>query len=312
MFHITDIFKNFLNNEKRHSEHKGQISFDCPRCSDEKNMPEGDRKGKLEINYIKGFFNCWVCGESHGTKGVIEKLIKYYGSKQDLSNYNLVKNDYLDDKFIKNESRKQHNLKLPKEFIPLTKGVGEYNYSTVIKYLKKRNISKDIIEEYNIGYCNEGYYKNRIIIPSYDVNGNLDYFTGRTFNKYFKLKYLNPDVDKEYIIFNESKLNYDSDITLVEGVFDHIVIPNSIPLLGKSLSNIIKNNLLKKANAKIYIMLDDDALENAILIHNELNVDNLSGKVFICNPPQGYDVSLIYEKLGYEGISKLMKKKYKV
>jgi hypothetical protein len=46
-----------------------------------------------------------------------------------------------------------------------------------------------------------------------------------------KLKYINPKAEKQEIIFNIGKLNLDATIYLVEGVTDHIVTPNSIPLL---------------------------------------------------------------------------------
>jgi DNA primase len=73
---------------------------------------------------------------------------------------------------------------------------------------------------------------NRIIIPSYDLNGDLNYFIARWYPKeYNKLKYINPKAEKQEIIFNIGKLNLDATIYLVEGVTDHIVTPNSIPLL---------------------------------------------------------------------------------
>jgi hypothetical protein len=69
---------------------------------------------------------------------------------------------------------------------------------------------------------------NRIIIPSYDLNGDLNYFIARWYPKeYNKLKYINPKAEKQEIIFNIGKLNLDATIYLVEGVTDHIVTPNS-------------------------------------------------------------------------------------
>jgi hypothetical protein len=49
--------------------------------------------------------------------------------------------------------------------------------------LKSRGITKNDIEKYNIGYCETGRYAKMIIIPSYDENGQLNYFTGRSFEK---------------------------------------------------------------------------------------------------------------------------------
>ena len=52
------------------------------------------------------------------------------------------------------------------------------------------------LTKYNLGYCEYGNYKNMIIIPSYDENGKLNYFTGRSFEKDPYRKYRNPEVIK--------------------------------------------------------------------------------------------------------------------
>jgi hypothetical protein len=52
-----------------------------------------------------------------------------------------------------------------------------------LAYLKKRNVTKQDILKYNIGYCDSGQYNNMIIIPSYDSTGRLNYFTARSFEK---------------------------------------------------------------------------------------------------------------------------------
>jgi hypothetical protein len=97
---------------------------------------------------------------------------------------------------------------------------------------------------------------NRIIIPSYDLNGDLNYFIARWYPKeYNKLKYINPKAEKQEIIFNIGKLNLDATIYLVEGVTDHIVTPNSIPLLGKVISSDLLELLHDKAQGLIVILL---------------------------------------------------------
>jgi hypothetical protein len=71
--------------------------------------------------------------------------------------------------------------------------------------------------------------------------------------EYNKLKYINPKAEKQEIIFNIGKLNLDATIYLVEGVTDHIVTPNSIPLLGKVISS--DKLLHDKAQGLIVILL---------------------------------------------------------
>jgi DNA primase len=303
---IVKILENFLGDHKKHNEDKCQVSFDCPACSSDKFLDHGDGKAKLEINYKKGVFKCWVCSYKNNMHGPIEKLISRYGNKTNLRDYILVKpeSNYEAESY---EDKEVH-VALPKEFIPLTKSNGyEPKYYFAMKYLKDRGITDDIIKEFNIGYAHEGVYKNRVIIPSYDEFGDVNFFVARSFSTRTFPKYLNPEAEKQYIIFNHKKINFDATIYLVEGPFDHIVTPNSIPLLGKILSHKIKQLLLENAKADIVILLDDDAYEDAINIYKELDFGELNGRVKICKPPQGHDSSSIFERLGKKGIIKLLK-----
>lgn len=303
---VVKILESFLGEHKKHNEDKCQISFDCPACSAEKNLDSGDGKGKLEINYRKGVFKCWVCSFKNNMRGPIEKLIKRYGTKINLRDYELVKpeTNYSTETY----EEKEVHVALPKEFIPLTKSSSyEPKYYFANKYLKERGITDEIIEEFNIGYAHEGKYKNRIILPSYDEFGDVNFFVARSFSDWTKPKYLNPDAEKQYIVFNHNKINFDATIYLVEGAFDHIVTPNSIPLLGKILPHKIKQLLLDNAKAEIVVLLDDDAQEEAIAIYKELDFGELSGKVKICKPPHGHDSSSIFQRLGKKGIVKLLK-----
>jgi DNA primase len=303
---VVNILENFLGSHKKHNEDKQQLSFDCPACSADKLLDGGDGKGKLEINYKKGVFKCWVCAYKNNMHGPIEKLIKRYGNKNNMRDYLLVKPDNNYQKELYGE--KEIHVKLPKEFIPLTKqSQYEPQYSFALSYLKERGIDDEIIKEFNIGYAHEGLYRGRIIIPSYDEFGEVNFFVSRSYSKYIKPKYLNPDAEKQYIVFNHNKINFDATIYLLEGVFDHIVTPNSIPLLGKVISYKIKQLLIENAKADIVILLDEDAYDDAVNLYKELDFGELNGRVKICKPPYGHDSSSIYQKLGKKGIIKLLK-----
>lgn len=73
------------------------------------------------------------------------------------------------------------------------------------------------------------------------MNGNVNYFVSRLINENNKKvsKYLNPEINKDKIIFNEGLLNFDSTIYLVEGSFDSISLINAVPMLGKTLSSAL-------------------------------------------------------------------------
>ena len=98
-----------------------------------------------------------------------------------------------------------------------------------IRFLRKRGFNSEDIARYNLGYCSEGPYNNRIIIPSYDSDGKLNYFVGRDFyNSNFKYK--NPPFPKDVVGF-DLYVNWSLPIILVEGVFDAMMSLNLIPYL---------------------------------------------------------------------------------
>ena len=64
-------------------------------------------------------------------------------------------------------------------------------YNHAINFLRKRGLDDIDIKKYKIGFCDDGVYQNRIIVPSYDENGVLNYFVGRSFMG-DNMKYKNP------------------------------------------------------------------------------------------------------------------------
>jgi hypothetical protein len=306
---IANVFKQFLGEPAEHNSQSGQMSFDCPSCAEE---GKGRGKHKLAVNYKKNIFRCWVCGFEKNMHGRIPYLIKRFGNSKILKEYKLLRPDDDNGESIRPVPVKV-DLNLPKGFTKLTKeNSTHFKFDTAYRYVTERGITDEMIEYYNIGYTVVGKYHDRIIIPSYDEFGDLNYFVSRSWEKRAKSKYLNPDVEKKDIIFNEDKINWDSTIYLVEGAFDHIVIPNSIPLLGKALSDQLKFKLHDRANANIVIVLDDDAYEDAMNIYRDLNSARLYNKIRFCKTPEKYDPSDVFKLLGNEGIVKLLNKSYKI
>tara|TARA_R110001592_G_scaffold138636_1_gene358074 strand:+ start:2016 stop:2972 length:957 start_codon:yes stop_codon:yes gene_type:complete len=308
---LSDILKQFLNEPYEHNEETGQMSFDCPACSEDKGLSCGDGKHKLAINYKKNKFQCWVCKFDNNMYGSVPTLIKRYGNKRILKEYEIVKPSTYGSSGVTKHIKQQ--LELPKGFKKiLESNYQDYNYGTAYRYLRGRGIDDKLLNDYNIGYTTVGKYQNRIIIPSYDELGDLNYFISRSWLKSKKPKYLNPDTPKQEFIFNEQSINWDGTIYLVEGVFDHIVIPNSIPLLGKIMYPKLKNALFNNAKSDIVILLDDDAKDDAIMIYKDLNVGKLYNRIKRCTPPSDTDPSLVFEREGNKGIIKLLRSSEKI
>ena len=231
--------------------------FHCPFCD--------HYKKKLSINLKKNKFKCWVCDTSGNS---LLYLFKKFGNVQQLTEWKKLNNitdfseidDKLEHLFDEPEEKILLKLKLPKGFISLANRGLPLSCAGAKSYLKKRRIDKKDILYWKIGYCPKGQHIGRLIIPSFDLDGNVNYFIARSYNGDWK-KYLNPEVPKSEIIFNELYVDFAKPITLVEGVFDAIVAgENSIPILGSTLRE--DSRLFQKIienNSTIYMALDPDA-----------------------------------------------------
>jgi DNA primase len=294
---VIEILEDIFGEYKSHNDYKCQISFDCPVCSHEiKGLDNGDGKGNLEINYKDEVYKCWSCSESHDTHGSLLKLIRKYGNVKQLKKFKLLRPE--NDGEV--EERKYAKVKLPNEFISfqsVSPGLKlTHHYKQALSYIRKRNITDEMIKKYNIGFCYDGQYQNRIIIPSYDGRKKLNYFIARSYLSKTKRKYHNPEAQKEIIIWNEHLIKWDQPVYIVEGVFDSIFLENSIPMLGKHISERLFKLLYENAK-KIIIVLDGDAWNDTEKLYHKLNCGKLFGKVFVMKLPEDKDVADIEGKI---------------
>lgn len=310
--YLVTLLEEFLGEPRKHYETKGQISFDCPACSYEKGV-EFDGKGNLEINYALGVYNCWACAETNDTKGKLYYLFKEHASHATTKKFLQAKftfdKDYYDEEEV--EKVEEDALKLPQEFYLLHGKQKNEIFNSAFVYLYGRGITDDIIEKYKIGFCLDGKYQNRIIIPSYDADGDLNYFIARSIGRFThtKFKYLNPDIEKTSIIFNELLIDWEKPVFLVEGAFDHIVVPNSIPLLGKKMYDKLFTDLYFKSKNLIIIVLDDDAYGDAVKIFNKLDAGKLRGRILLNKMPKDHDLSSFNENFGQANLKEWLRNK---
>ena len=285
---IFDILTQILGNPRNHYPTKGQASWNCPVCDD------GRGKGNFEVNYKKNVFQCWSCGETEDTHGSIYKLIKTWGNQQQLSNYNLLRPEHKSKSEVIEE---KVFTGLPAGFIKFTDANPDsFTFKQAYNYIKDRGISDEIINKYDIGYTLEGKHHHRIIIPSRNADNEIDYFSARTYVN-AKKKYDNPEYPKELIIFNEYFIDWTKDIYLVEGAFDHIVIPNSITMLGKKLSDLLWMRLYDKAQANVIIGYDPDAMKNVKPLYQKLDGGKLKGRIKALIYKSEFDLCELHRRL---------------
>ena len=231
----------------------GEHAFHCPFCN--------HHKKKLQVNCETQKWHCWVCNQGGHKIGIL--LRKINAPKQIISEVLKILGDYKGVKHEKDEKTK-YDVSLPQCYQPLWKPSNDPLYKNAISYLKRRGIGGIDILRYSIGFCSSNGYSNRIIVPSYDADGKLNYFLARDMFPNSKLKYKNPPMSKDTVCF-EMFINWNEPIILCEGAFDAIAIRNNaIPLLGKFPSKTLVMRLVEKKVKKVYVALDEDAKQDAI------------------------------------------------
>ena len=225
--------------------------FTCPSCN--------HHKKKLTLNLSTQKHQCWVCGyKGHRAfkllKAVDASPAAYEALKEIDKQYNF--------KYNKPQQISSGSLQLPPGVIPLISS------SAVLSrhanhYLTQRGITQQDIVKYDIHYSETGDLKNMVVIPSYDGNGFLNYYVGRSFDKNAYIKHKLASATKDIVGF-EMLINWDLPVILCEGAFDAMTIKrNAIPLFGKKISPALMKQLIKCKSKSIYLALDDDALLDA-------------------------------------------------
>ena len=225
--------------------------FTCPSCN--------HRKKKLTVNLITQQFQCWVCNFK-GHRAF--KLLKE--AKATPQAYDTLKSIDLEYKFKKKTQSKPDatSLQLPKGIEPIISSSAVLSRHA-LHYLSQRGVTQQDIVKYDLHYCEEGPLKNMVVIPSYDKDGFLNYYVGRSFDKNAYIKHKLASSTKDIIGF-EMYINWDLPVILCEGAFDAMAIKrNAIPLFGKKLSTTLMKKIIKSNVEKIYLALDEDALKDA-------------------------------------------------
>ena len=252
-------------------------------------------KRKLQINIKNQNWHCWV--SNVGGRNFYQLFKKVSASREQFAELVELVGENKYYKVKKDDSK--ITVTLPKEFKPLWNGGDGIVKRHALNYLYKRGITDKDIMKHNIGFCDEGQYSNRIIIPSYDSDGQLNFFVGRDFYN-SKMKYKNSPTPKDVIGF-DLFVNWDEPIILCEGVFDAMAFKrNAIPLFGKNVMKKLHKKIIESQVKTLYLALDNDAKSDAIKISDTfLN--------------EGIDVKLVMLKdkdpseIGFEGLLSYLK-----
>lgn len=250
------------------------VLFKCVFC--------GHHKPKLSVNLDEdengnfGKYHCWVCDAKSQNILRILKLQKKYDHIKTYAQH--IKNSkWLDFGDVKNEYNSAE-LALPEGFTPLSisfTNSSKNNFlnnkiQNALHYLRGvRKIKNDDVVNYLLGISTDRQYYNRIIIPSFDKDGSLNFFTSRTIDAKQAYRYKNCNRDRTTVIFNEVNIDFELPLLVVEGPFDVIrANVNATCLLGSSLSKkseLFKQIVLNKTS--VLLCLDNDSTGRIKTIH---------------------------------------------
>jgi len=231
-----------------------ELLFSCPSCN--------HHKRKFSVNLDKNVFKCWIC-DYHGRN--IRRVVRRFGSYVQLQKWDQITDRtdisrfaelFMDEVVGESEAK----LELPAEFVSLANKNLPLSANRAIRYLGERGITREDIQRWKIGFCYDGEYGGRIIVPSFGTSGYPNYFIARSYVGH-GMKYKNPQTSKN-VVFNELFTNWSNDLTIVEGVFDAINAGNAVPILGSTLRE--DSDLLRKIvrnDTPCYIALDPDAAD---------------------------------------------------
>lgn len=288
---IVDIIRDYVPLTQRGKNYFGICPF------------HDDHNPSMSVSPEKGVYKCFVCGNAGNVFNFVMEFekVSFYESVKIVADKIGVSIDI-------STSKKENTKKSPLyDIYNIAYKFYQNNLNTVYgkdakKYLLNRKIDEDVIKNFNIGLslsdselCNalkaKGFkdddivssgvavqngnniydiYKNRIMFPLYDLEGNVVGFSGRIYNQKSESKYINT---KETEIFKKGELLYnyhiakkearkEKNIIVVEGFMDvirlsTIGIVNVVASMGTAVTKY-QLNLIQKLAPNITLMFDGD------------------------------------------------------
>lgn len=278
---------------KGQKTNRDYYQFICP-------FHEGRHGPKLGISLGSGGWKCWVCPAKGGS---IQQLFKKL--RQGSDKIQFARELWKEKEEYKRKGQFE-SLKLPKEFIPLWQETGSFFYAKAKGYLHSRGVTEGDILKHRLGYCESGRYSDMVIFPSYDENGTLNFYSGRSYlpnNKYFAIP---AEIEKDQV-YDENLINWSEPVILVESKLDAIVVKRNVTYLaGKKFGQRLKEKIINEETPKLIFCLDGDALKDAME----------QSKYFIESGIECFKVELPMEEdpssLGYEKVWQFINKAVKI
>lgn len=227
-------------------------SFRCPNCGNSK-------KQKFVVRIDTGQYHCWVCdARGASVSRILRKL-----SPEVADAWERIAGTY-QRRFL-DETPAPASVELPPGFRLLAESLNstDPDVRDCIAYVSERGLGLRDMWYFRLGFAKRGRFSRRVIMPSFDSEGKLNYWTARAIDDKQFGKYVNPPVPRGEFIFNELNIDWREEVTLVEGPFDLTKCDsNATAILG---SNMSKKSAIFQAIARnrtpVVLALDSDMPE---------------------------------------------------
>lgn len=138
------------------------------------------------------------------------------------------------------------------------------------RYLLDRGLTERTIGLYRMGYVDAGDLQGRVVVPSFDGLGMVNFWSARTIWRDTRPTYKLPPSSKD-VISNEHMVDWTEPVYLVEGIFDEVAVgPQAISLYGKFLQPLLAQRLVERRPPVVYVCLDSDARAEAMSLMRKL------------------------------------------
>lgn len=218
-----------------------------------------DTGNHMAVNIQKRVGKCWRCGKIVEADVVLEQHM----TSTEFFKYKL--NGFLDESFFNPPAEVKAKANLF-DYDAVSRPISQYDWR-YLNYLHGRGISDEEIEKYQLR-VGRGRYYGRIMIPTFDTNGNCCYINARALDDNAKNKYINPpESDKSLSLFNINNTYERCVLVVVEGAFSAIsaarkleIFPyvRVVAMYGKTMSQFQAKMIRKIDPIKTLVILDDD------------------------------------------------------
>lgn len=149
---------------------------------------------------------------------------------------------------------------LPDWYVPVISGSPVYNY------LIDRGLTDDDINYYRIGQGSGEDYSGWLVIPSFNADGECEYWVSRRIYEGKGPKYRNPPVSRRYYVgFLHQAIKQSKTVILCEGVFSAIVAGrDAVVSFGKYVTNTQLTKLRQVGVEGVVVALDGDAWKEVV------------------------------------------------